>query len=265
MTNSNNIKVARPLENNPLADYVVEVVIPYKENYKSLQDLLIKLNKTKNLKFAVTLVDDNSYNLDFHKNFENVYGLKIIRFDEDKGFGYAVNEAVKQSIHEIFIVMHSDVSDIDLNTLKNLLKGLLDSAKDNVAAISACVDIPLPKECDFLKADSAVNSDYILLNDNQFLPFICTAFHKTPFSKAGGFPSYPYCLFEDKLLCKKLRMFGYNLAYCPTSFCRHVGGQSVKKLIGRNNEVLEKLKNNKILFEKDLELLENYLAKKQKN
>jgi GT2 family glycosyltransferase len=261
MKNSNNIKVARPLENNPLAEYVVEVIIPYKENYKRLQDLLIKLDKTRNINFLVTLVDDNSCNLDFHKNFENVHGLKIIRLDEDKGFGYAVNEAVKQSMHELFIVMHSDVSNIDLNTLKNLLKGLIASKKDNVAAIAACTDIPLPKECDFLKADHAVNSEYVLLNNNQFIPFICTAFHKTPFSKVGGFPTYPYCLFEDKLLCKKLKIFGYNLAYCPTSFCRHVGGESVKKLIGRNDKVLEKLKNNKILFQKDCEVLENYLAK----
>jgi GT2 family glycosyltransferase len=265
MTLSNNIKFNRSITMNSIMELTLEIIIPYKENYKCLIDLLVKLQEIKNIKFAVTLVDDNSENLDFHNNFKNVYGMKIIRFDQDKGFGFAVNEAVKQSVNDYFLVLHSDILDIDMNLLKNLFSSLLASVKDNVAAMSAMIDKPLPAECSFLQADSAQNRDYFICAENQFIPFICTIFHKIPFLKVGGFPTYPYCLFEDKLICAKYRLFGYNIAFCPSAFCRHIGGQTVKKLISKKSEILDLIKNNAKLFKKDLEVLKNYEKKPTKD
>lgn len=261
MTNSNNTKIARPVGISPLADVVLEIIIPFKENYKSLQDLLLSLQEIKNVKFSVTLVDDHSKNLDFTRNLKDVHGLKIIRLDEDKGFGYAINEAVKQSKNEYFMVMHSDVYGLDLNTVRTLFKSLLDAEKDNVAVVSAMIDNPLPNDCAFLKADGPIAGTHVICDDNQFIPFICSAFHKGPFSKAGGFPPYPYCLFEDRLLCKKLKLFGYKLAYCPAAFCRHYGGATVKKLIGKNPEILKIIKNNNQLFKNDSGILDEHLKK----
>ena len=261
MTHSNNTKVARPMEVSPIVNLVLEIIIPFKENYKTLQDLLFKLQQIKNVNFSVTLVDDNSMNLDFSKNLKNVGGLKIIRLDEDQGFGFAVNEAVKQSKNEYFLVMHSDVYGLDLNTVRTLFLNLLDSRKDNVAAMSAMIDNPLPNECDYIKADGPIAEDYVVCHDKQFVPFICTAFYKDAFSRVGGFPSYKYCLFEDKLLCKKLKAFGYKVAYCPASFCRHYGGQTVRRLISKNPEALEAIKKNAEIFKKDSQILEDHLKK----
>jgi len=261
MTSSNNTKIARPVGLSPLADVVLEIIIPFKENYKSLKDLLFSLQEIKTVKFSVTLVDDNSMNLDFSKNFKDVHGLKVIRLNEDKGFGFAVNEAVKQSKNEYFLTMHSDVYGIDLNTVKSIFMSLLDAEKDKVAAISAMIDNPLPVDCSFLKADGPIAAPIVICEENQFIPFICTAFHKGPFSEVGGFPSYPYCLFEDRLLCKKLKLFGYKVGYSPSAFCRHYGGSTVKKLIAKNPEILKTIKNNNQLFKKDCSILDEHVKK----
>ena len=262
MIPSNPIKIARPLENDSLSEILIEILIPFKDNYKSVSDILLNLQNIKNINFVVTLIDDNSDNISFGENLKKLPGINFIRLNENRGFGFCINEAVKLSKNSIFVVMHSDVFNIETNSIKNLVKGLIEGKAENVAVVSGVFDNPLPKECGFLKFENPANLDLqIITNSNDFVPFIFAAFSKNAFAKAGGFPNYNYVLYEDKLLCKKLMAFGYKIAYCPKAFCRHKGGETIKKLISKDKKILELIKNNKIAFQQDSKMLDEFLEK----
>lgn len=266
MIPSSPIRKTRPLENDPLANLIVEILIPYKENYKSVSDVLLNLQNIANVNFYVTLIDDNSENISFGENLKKLPGINLIRFNENKGFGFCINEAVKQSKNSVFLVLHSDVTNIEINAVRNLVMALIEGKNENVALVSGVFDNPLPKECDYLKFESPSNSSLeIIKNNNHFIPFIFAAFSKNAFAKVGGFPNYDYVLYEDKLLCKKLMAFGYKIAFCPKAFCRHKGGETIKKLISKDKSILQSLKNNKILFENDSKILNEYLQKTTEN
>jgi len=55
--------------------------------------------------------------------------------------------------------------------------------------------------------------------------------------------------------------FGYKIAYCPKAFCRHKGGETIKKLISKDKKILELIKNNKIAFQQDSKMLDEFLEK----
>lgn len=257
-------KKALPIELDVLSNVIVEIIIPYKDNYKGVTDLLENLQLIKNLRFEITLVDDNSQNQDFFKNMKKLPGIKGIRLEQDSGFGFAVNEAVKQSNRDINCVLHSDVYGLEQSALRNLVLALIHGAQDNVALVSGVTDFPTPKECNFLKSTGAYNLKYQFIDKSQFVPMLFCAFSRSAFSKVGGLPTYPYCFFEDKLLSKKFMAFGYKVAYVPQAFCRHHGGQTIKKLVSKNKDILSKLKNNHSLYSKDAEILDNYLNSKKK-
>lgn len=254
-------KKAKPVQNNPLADIVVQFVIPYKENYQGMVHLLEKLLQIKNLNFEIMVVDDNSSNETFFTNIIKLPGVAGHRFTEDKGFGYCVNFATNQTARNIVIVLHSDVYDFEVNTFKNLVLELINGKEQKVALISAVIDNPMPSDCHVVKATASSSNSYYLIQESKFVPFVCVAFSKSAFQKCGGLPNYPYCWFEDKLFCKKLFAFGYKIAVAPSSFVRHKGGQSIQRVLSKNPRAIELIKGNIQSFSRDSQILDDFLKR----
>lgn len=255
-------KKAKPIENNPLADIVVQFVVPYKENYAGLVGLLEKLLLINNLNFEIFVVDDNSDNEKFFTDILKLPGVTGHRFTEDKGFGYCVNFAVHQSPRNIIIVLHSDVSDFETRTFKNLVLSLIAGKEDNVAMVSSVVDNPMPADCRIIKAANSVNQNYKLIEKKEFVPMISVALSKSVFVKVGGLPNYEYCWFEDRLFCKKLQSQGYNIAIAPSSLVRHLGGQSIKRLLDKNPKLIQTIKANYKRYEVDSQKFDLILSTK---
>jgi GT2 family glycosyltransferase len=231
-----------------------------------LSSVLESLHANKSITKTVYLIDDNSKNKQICKPYEKVPWIKSIRFDEDKGFGFCVNHAVKQGEANICIVLHSDIFNLPSNFVKNLTAALIAGKNDNVALVSAYVDNPMPKSCLWTKTPNKpdYSKDYELLENDQWLPFMCVAFSKSAFSKAGGLASYPYCWFEDKLLSDKFKAFGYKMAMANKVHVRHKGGVTISKLINENPKILEIVKQNKLKYEKESEILNQFLNSRKK-
>lgn len=266
MRGDNKIVKARPLTNNPLTDIAVDIIIPFKDNTVGVSSLLEEIFKFKGIKYRVHLVDDNSRNKNFVLQYTSVPWINVHQFREDKGFGYSVNHAVKGTENNINIVMHSDVYALPLNFMKDMVLGLAYARVDKVSVISAQIDNPVPKSCSYLlPADGITNNDpyYRVLNDPEhFVPFTCVAFYKNEYSKAGGLPPYPYCWFEDRLLNDKLRAFGNNVAVSNRVMVRHKGSATISKVLEKNPEIKQVLKNNKKTFDSDHEMMQQFLKKK---
>jgi len=262
----NKVFKARPMTNNPLADIAIDIIIPFKDHTAGVSALLEEIYKFRGVRYRVHLVDDNSRNKNFALQYKDVPWIKIHQFDEDKGFGFAVNHAVKGTENNINLVLHSDVYALPLNFMKDMVLGLTYARPDKVSLISAQIDNPVPKTCSYLLPMTGItNNDpyYTVLEDPEhFVPFTCVAFYKNEYSKAGGLPPYPYCWFEDRLLSDKLRAFGYNVAVSNRVMVRHEGSATITKLLQKNPEVKNVLKNNKKTFDQDHDVLLNYLKKK---
>jgi len=262
----NSVFVPRPITNNPYKDFPVDVILPYKDNTLGVANVLESLHANKSTDKKVYLVDDNSENKQFIKQYEKIPWIKSIRFEEDRGFGYCVNHAVKQGSASVCVVLHSDIHAIPVNFIKEMVAALVEGKKDNVALVGAYVDNPMPKSCDYLKKPEVVNPDayYSVLQYDQWMPFMAVAFSKSAFGKCGGLATYPYCWFEDKLLNDKLRAFGYNIALANRVFVRHTGGVTVTALCNKKKKIIEILKQNKKLYEQESLILQNFLDKKKK-
>jgi GT2 family glycosyltransferase len=242
----------RPVASNVLSDIVIQFILPYKENYAGVISLLEKILAIKNINFEIMIVDDNSKNKTFFDEMNKLNGVSGFRFDEDKGFGYCVNFAVNKTERNICIVLHSDINHFETNTFKNLVLGLISGKNEKVALVSSVMDNPMPKECAWIKQNEAISSGLKILSNEHFVPFISAAFSKSVFLKVGGMPQYPYCWFEDKVFCKKLYAFGYKAGVVQNSFIRHEGSVSLKQIINRNPQVLQTIKKNKNLHDKEI-------------
>ena len=267
MKGDNKVVKARPLTNNPLADVAIDIIIPFKDHTAGVSGLLEEIYKFKGIMYRVHLVDDNSRSKSFIWQYQNIPWIKVHQFEEDKGFAYCVNHAVKGTENEINIVLHSDVHNLPLNFMKDMVLGLYQARKDKVSLLSAQTDNPMPKSCSYLQPEiGIVDSDpyyRILPESEQFLPLICAAFFKSEYGKVGGLPAYPYCWFEDRLLSDKLSAFGFNLSVSNRVTVRHTGSVTVSKLLQRQPEIKEFLKANKKSFDNDHAVLQNYLSKKK--
>jgi GT2 family glycosyltransferase len=252
---------AKPLTTDVLRDIVVNIIIPFKENYGAVQNILESIELIRNFRFVVTLVDDNSQNGHFLDTIKKLPGVNTHRFEEDMGFGYCVNHAIKNSEHNICVIMHSDVYDFEANAIRNLVTALIDGKKENICMVSSTTDMVMPKECSFISRSKGADEPYILIGENEFLPFHCCALSKLAFGKIGGFPVYKYCWFEDKLFAMKAHAFGYKMAYAPRSFVRHRGGETIKQLIKSNSKIVEFLKINRSKFDEESKIILDYLKK----
>lgn len=248
---------ARPITNNVFSELPLQVVIPFKNNHVDVSKLLDEIYAIKNVRLSITLVDDNSSNPVFIKQYEHIPFVSCHRFDEDKGFGYCVNHAVKNGKPNIVFVMHSDVYALPKNIFRDLALALHYGVKDKVAMVSAMVDKPMPKSCKELIINPNADTDkyYELLQSDAFSPLICTAFSKTAFAKVGGLPSYPYCWYEDKLLNEKFRAFGYNVGISTRVTVRHHGGKTISELLQKKPAIAEIIKSNKTRYLSESELL----------
>lgn len=255
-------KYAKPLVSME-SDFYVNIIIPFRQEYNLVLNLYENIVRfVKYPRYQITLVDDGSKNKTFLNAFEKIKSVSIIRNDKSIGFAASVNQAVEQSKTDFICVMHSDTVVVEQNYLWNLAKSLIDLKEQKVAFISSVTDNPMSKECAFLKKTSSTEDKPVIIGENEFLPFICTMFSKPVFDNIGGFYPFPNCWFEDKLLAKKINKTDYKMAYCPSSFVRHIGGSTIKSMISTDKSFVEKIKSNHAIYQSQLNSLDFFKNRK---
>ena len=256
--------VARPIKDNPFESISIDIILPFKDNHAQVYNLINEIYQIRNVRLKLILIDDNSDSAKFIEQFDNLPWIVSHRFTENKGFGYCVNHGVKLAQSDFCFVIHSDIYSLPKNIFKDMVLGLDAGKNDRLAMISAVLDKPVPKTCNYMCKNSTMDPEayYSLLEPDQFMPLICVAFSKQAFSKVGGLPTYPLCFFEDKLLAEKLNLFNYRFGLCNRVFVRHRGSETINFMLKKNPNLKSVLEQNKKRYTDDIQIIQSAIQKK---
>mgnify|MGYP006277214783 CR=1 FL=1 len=246
---SEKVFVAKPIEAKPFLMSAVEIIIPFHNEQAKVVDLMndIFMTVQKN-RYLITLVDDGSGNKEFKSELEKrkLAGVRCLSHDNCRGFGAAVNTAIKNPFNKdinFILIMHSDVRVHDQNWLFNLGQSLAAMKDSGVKMISSLTDNPVV-ENDFLKSNkSEKKKDSVLLEG--FLPMYTALCHRELFSRVGLLKEYPYAGVEVEEFANRMKSSGYKQAVCGSSWVQHEGRGTLAQFDKNNKiqEILRKARN----------------------
>lgn len=236
----------KTIEAKPFYMSPVEIIIPFHNEQAKVISLIndIFMTVQKN-RYLITLVDDGSGNKDFTRELEKkkIAGLRYLTHEECKGFGAAVNTALKNPFTKdipFVAVLHSDVRIRDQNWLFNLGQSLSSLKESGVKMVSALTDNPLV-ENEFLKANHNENKKDHVLTDG-FLPMYCVLSHRDLYNRVGFLDEYPYAGGEAEDFAIRMKKLGFKQGVCGTSWVHHEGRGTLSNF-DKNRKVQEILRN----------------------
>jgi GT2 family glycosyltransferase len=228
------------------------IIIPYHANYTALRECIGSVFlQTRHVPFRITVVDDGSPNTDFFGTIaqmdEKVDG---IRLDEQRGFGAALNEAIKLTEEPWLVFLNSDCVIREMDWLLELYKELEKNMKNKVGLVSATMN---QAGNPIIERDrKAIRREGMQIVD-QPLPLICTLAPRKLFDKIGLLKEYPFGYYEDEYLFHVMKKFGYKQGYCEKSWVEHKGGLTVQALWETRPETKEiMLEHNRERCSKDI-------------
>ena len=122
------VLVLNPIERKPFQMSSVEIIIPFHDEHAKVLNLVNDIfSSVASNKYLITLVDDGSRNQSFVQQLKSkkIPGLRFLGHSANKGFGAAVNTALKNPFNAkipFVAIMHSDVRVSDINWLFNLAR-----------------------------------------------------------------------------------------------------------------------------------------------
>jgi GT2 family glycosyltransferase len=232
----------------------VEIIIPFHNHQASVMNLIDSIFRTViTNRYLITLVDDGSDNKDFKdalvkgKMLEN--GVRYLRTDEQKGFGAAVNYALKnppkQNIPYI-CVMQSDTKAENLNWLENLGESLIKLKDKKVKMVSPMTNCSLIFQKVFEREISLNLFDDIVLTE-AFIPMYCFLCHRELFNQIGQFQEFPYAGTECEEFAIRMTSKGYFQGLCGSSWIHHQGRLTLKDYDNKR-KIQEILRNARIEY-----------------
>ena len=232
------IFINRNMKSNPFYMAPVEIIVPFNGEQAHVAKLMESIfNTIHTNRYLITLVDDGSANKHFIKDIDKkkIPGVRCFRTDENKGFGAAVNLALKtpwkgdagKKIAWV-LIMHSDVFAEDNNWLSNMGKSMYELHDKNVKMISPMTNNPMVDEQCFIGKRGEPREDHILTDG--FLPMYCSLANRELFNRIGFFKEYPYAGTEVEEFASRMKMMGYKQAICGSSWINHVGGATLERL-----------------------------------
>lgn len=247
--------VKRSVTDQPFYMMPVEIIIPYHNQLTKVANLLADIFSTVTTnRYLITLVDDGSINNTLPEQIKDrkLEGIRILSHDKCKGFGAAVNTALKNPFSDqipYVLILHSDVSLKDLGWLQNLGTSLIKMKSEGVKMISPTTNNPMA-DFDCMKATKALEKSDFILN-NEYLPMYAALCHRELFSRVGFMAEYPYAGAEVEEFADRMRKNNFRQAVCGSSWIYHEGKGS-----------LSHFANNKKIQEILSKTRQDYLSKK---
>lgn len=245
------IFVNRKLENNPFYMAPVEIIIPFHGEQARVAKLMESIFATVHTnRYLISLVDDGSLNKSFIKDIDKkkLPGVRCFRTDENKGFGAAVNLALKtpwkQKITWVLII-HSDVFVEENNWLSNLGETINLLKSQGVKMVSSMTNNSMLNSDLLTRRKSDIQSDFIL--EEGYLPMYCALAHRELFNRVGLLKEFPYAGTEAEEFAIRMKSKGYKQAVCGTSWVNHTGGATLANF-KENTKVQEILRKAKEEF-----------------
>lgn len=246
-------------------------------NYKT-KDLTINCiesiyEKTKDLNFEIFVVDNNSDDGSIEAIEEKFSDIKIIKNQENYGFGKANNIAIKVAKGKYIFCLNTDTL-----LINNAIKNLFDFMEDN-NTIGACggnlydaqnnpvmcySDFPNLWNCTSLSwlirkvIPSARNKTVKKVKEVDFVAGADIFFRKDVLDKIGLFDEKFFMYCEEVDLCKRIKDNGYSIKIVPEAQIIHLAGKSSTNF-WRNTKM--RVKSKYIYARKHQSLLDIYSMK----
>jgi GT2 family glycosyltransferase len=231
----------------------ITVIVPFHGNYGGVLKLVENLMyKTSYSNYRVIMVDDASKNKSFSDKFSNINHLSIVRHDVQKGFGAAVNTALKYCRYELFVILHSDCEIVEYSWLKQLVDSYYEIPDRKSLAF-----ISLPSNNPTIKCDDLINNENDRWNQTieysgKYMPLYCALGNLSLIKKIGLLREYPYGYFEDQEFYNRIVNNNFKCYVCRKSWILHKGMVSFKELFSSNPSSVQIVKNNYEMLKKDI-------------
>ena len=244
--------LTKPIENKPFYMSSVEIIIPF-HNLQAkvvslLEDIFATVQKNR---YLVTLVDDGSINKNFLEQLRSkkIDGVRALRLEKCKGFGAAVNYALKNPFRSdipFVAILHSDVRIQDQNWLFNLGQSLNEMKSDGIKMVSALTDNPTVDNNLLKSKRGEIKKDAVL--QEGFLPMYCVLANRELFNRIGLFVECPYAGVETEEFAIRMLKNGYKQGICGKSWVQHEGGMTLAQY-EKDKKVQEILRNTRKQFD----------------
>lgn len=239
------------IENNPFYMAPIEIIVPFHGEQARVAKLMESMFATLHTnRYLISLVDDGSINSSFIKDIDRkkIPGVRCFRTDENKGFGAAVNLALKTPWNKSVTwvaIMHSDVFAEENNWLSNMGETINLLKSSGVKMISPMTNNPMVDFSFLTGKKNEIRPDFVL--DEGYLPMYCVLAHRELFNKVGLLKEYRYAGTEAEEFAYRMKKLGYKQAVCGKSWINHSGGSTLSNF-SQNMKVQEILRKNKEEF-----------------
>jgi len=237
------------------------VVINY-NSLRFLDELFASIRDQTLAPREIFLVDNASSDRSVEVARDLCPELKIIRFEENRGFAAAANAGLEASNCEATAILNTDIK-LENRWLEELLKSL--SSGTDVAAVASKVML-YEKPGHINGVGGAMNRlgytwDIGMYEEDRgqyddpaeviFAPASAALFRKSAVLDSGGFDESFFMYHEDVDLGWRLWLLGYRVLTCPGAVAHHHFGGSTKasrsmhwrELLGERNDITSLLKN----------------------
>lgn len=213
-----------------MAKHGFNVVIPYHGQYTALRECIGSVFlQTRHLPFRITVVDDGSPNKEFFSTISQVDSqIDGIRLEEQRGFGAALNEAIKMTEEPWLVFLNSDCVIRELDWLLELYKALESNMKNKVGLVSATMNNG--GNCQLIERARTDPRNQDLVVAEEPMPLICAMAPRKLFDRVGLFKEYPYGWYEDEEFFWRMKTKGYKQGFCEKSWIEHQGGLTTQAL-----------------------------------
>jgi len=258
--NINEIKnlYEKAINNTSTNDYC-EIIIVVHNALAYIERCIESIKNYTNYPYRITIVD-NCSNYETKTYLRSLKNVKIITNEKNFGFGYANNQAIRQTDAKYICFLNSDTI-VTKNWLSRLVKGLEQNKAGIVGPVSNSVSSEIqlvdfkyvhPVDCN----DDSKIQIFSEQNYNKFLEKavetsrligFCMVTKKEILDKSGIFDDRYKFNFEDDDLGLSVIEQGYRL-YCLSGvFVYHFGGQTFKDRF-KSETHLEFLEKSKKLY-----------------
>lgn len=212
------------------SQFTVDIIIPFHGQYHHVRNLIESiLRRTATNKYKIYLVDNGSPNKSFLDDMRETPYVECIRFDENLGFGAALEAGFKAGSNPYVCLMNSDCTIEHPNWLLAMGESLLAMRPLGVKLVTARTDNPGIDSPALKSSKYDKGEDKVL---DTAAPLYCCLCHRELFRRIGGFiKHYPLGGFEDEELFWRMKSYGFKQGVSGKSWVHHEGRATVDALI----------------------------------
>ena len=228
------------------------IIIPNYNNANLLKELLESIQKIINVKYHIIIVDNGSTDNSI-QTIQKYPNINLIKNKENKGFAYAVNQAIKETKTDYVLLLNNDVV-IKEDTAEILLKTIKEDP--NIFAVSSKIIQyhnrnlldDAGDEYNILGWSKRTGYNQNIEKYNTFREIFsaCAAasiYNKNILCQIGLFDEKFFAYVEDMDVCFRAKINGYKCLYNPNAIAYHHGSATTKsrynpfkvKISARNN------------------------------